>query len=84
MCFTWIWSYLHATEVSLLSVGMPAQLSMTDRAPACSGVAVVDALDAALENLSEFSISVRELGRYVQNLGKERAYFTLDIEDLAR
>lgn len=55
-----------------------------DSVPACSGVAAVDALDAALENLSEFSISVRELGRYAQNLGKERTYFTLDMDDLAR
>ena len=50
----------------------------------CPGVAVSDALDAALMNLSEFSISVRELGRYAQNLEKERTYSMLDMEDLAR
>ena len=58
---------------------------MTDCAiTVCPGVAVGDALDAALENLSEFSISVRELGRYPQNLGKERTHSTLDMEHLAR
>ena len=46
--------------------------------------AVGDSLDAALANLAEFSISVRELGRYAQNLGKDRAYKALDIADLAR
>ena len=47
-------------------------------------MAVGDALDAALENLAEFSISVRELGRYAQNLGKDRAYTTADLANLAR
>jgi hypothetical protein len=51
---------------------------------ASPGVAVGDALDAALENLAEFSISVRELGRYAQNLGKDRAYTTADLANLAR
>ena len=32
-------------------------------------------MDAALANLAEFSISVRELGRYAQNLGKDRCDF---------
>lgn len=60
------------------------QTQINDGVPACSlGVAVGDALDAALENLSEFSISVRELGRYAQNLGKERTYSNVDIANLA-
>ena len=47
------------------------------------GVAVGNTLDSALENLAEFSISVRELGRYAQNLGKERTQSTLDMANLA-
>ena len=38
------------------------------------GVAADGTLDSALANLEEFSISVRELGRYAQNLGPERAF----------
>eukprot|EP01052_Picozoa_sp_SAG31_P020051 SAG31_NODE_1489_length_8135_cov_3.382558_8_plen_83_part_00 len=60
-------------------------ISMAHRAHAYSlGVVVGDALDAALENLSEFSTSMRELGRYAQNLGKERTWSRADIVNLAR
>jgi hypothetical protein len=52
-----------------------------------SGVAVEAVLDAALGNLGEFAISVRELGRYAQNLGKDGRVFQMkaaDIVGLAR
>lgn len=48
------------------------------------GVAIETTLDAALQNLAEFAISVRELGRYAQNLGQEDRVFRMKPEDLAR
>jgi hypothetical protein len=95
MSFT-AFCYIHACGACMAapraSVGASRPLILMIMRPAgCavsrSGVAVEAVLDAALGNLGEFAISVRELGRYAQNLGKDGRVFQMkaaDIVGLAR
>lgn len=47
------------------------------------GVAVEATLDAALNQLGEFAVSFRELGRYAQNLGNsDDRVFRMKPEDV--